>query len=406
MPIPTPFHSRTAPLCESHEWRNWSGYLAASLYEPVHDHEYYAIRNAAALIDVSPLYKYEVMGPDSLRLLDRIMTRNISKCSVGQVMYSPWCDDHGKVIDDGTIARLGPQHFRVTAAEPNLAWFQDCAIGLEVEVKDVSEALAALAIQGPNARRVLEAALSEIEMEGGLKRLRYYNLAQARMPGFPLTVSRTGYTGDLGYELWAAPEHAGELWDLLMERGQGYGIAPAGMAALDIARIEAGLLLISIDYISARRAAIEAQKSSPFELGLEWAVDLTKGSFIGRKALIAEQAAGAKWAFVGLEVNWGSMEKLFGEVNLVPQVAGRASRQAVPVYAGGGPLRMRQVGQATSHTFSPILKKYIALASLERLDAKPGNRVKFEITVEYTRLQAEATVTELPFFNPPRKRAL
>jgi aminomethyltransferase len=334
------------------------------------------------------------------------MTRNIGKCSVGQVMYSPWCDDHGKVIDDGTIARLGPQHFRVTAAEPNLAWFQDCTIGFEVEIEDVSEALAALAIQGPNARRVLEAVLSDIEVEGGLKRLKYYRLTQARTPGFPLTVTRTGFTGDLGYELWAAPEHAGELWDLLMEKGQGYGISPAGMVALDIARIEAGLLLISIDYISARRAAIEAQKSSPFELGLDWAVDLTKESFIGRRALTAERAAGSKWAFVGLEVDWVSMEKLFGEVNLVPQVAGRASRQAVPVYAGGGRLRMRQVGQATSHTFSPILKKYIALASLERPYAKPGNRVKFEITVEYNRLQAEATVMELPFFNPPRKRAL
>lgn len=405
MPLPTPFHSRTEPLCESHEWRDWSGYLAAALYEPVHEREYYAIRNAAALIDVSPLFKYEVSGPDAVLLLNRIMTRNLSKCALGQMMYSPWCDDNGKLIDDGTIARLAQDRFRITAAESNLAWFMDCALGLDVSMTDISEDLAALALQGPNARRVLQEVLSEIELggnqdHGSLDHLKYYRLARARTPDFTLEITRTGYTGDLGYELWVSPEHAGSLWDQLIEKGQGYGITPAGMVALDIARIEAGLPLIAVDYISTRRASIPEQKSSPYELGLGWAVDLSKESFVGRRALQEEQARGSKWAFVGLEVSWESLETLFDRVGLVPQLAGRASRTAIPVYAGG-----RQIGQATSHTFSPLLKKYIALASLEHRYAKIGQQVQVEITVEYTRQQAGAKVVRLPFFDPPRKKA-
>lgn len=402
MPIPTPFHSRTAPLCESHEWRNWSGYLAASLYEITHEREYYAIRNAAVLIDVSPLFKYEVSGPDAEKLVNRIMTRNGSQCRVGQVMYSPWCDDDGKVIDDGTITRLAADRFRITAAEPNIAWFLDCAIGMQVNVADVSEELAALAVQGPQARRVLAELFLEHKLDrNALENLRYYRLMQTRALGFPLAISRTGYTGDLGYELWVAPDNACSLWDRLVERGAVYGLTPAGMVALDIARIEAGYLLAGIDYISSRRALIETQKSSPYELGLGWAVDLGKDHFIGRQALKKEMVEGSRWAFAGVEIHWRSLEKLFGRVGLVPQVAGRASRQAAPVYAGG-----RQVGQATSHTFSPILKKYIALASLERPFAETGQKVEFEITVEYTRLQAEATVTRLPFYDPPQKRAV
>jgi aminomethyltransferase len=396
MPIPTAFHSRTGPLCESHEWRDWSGFLAAATYEHSHEREYYAIRNAAALIDVSPLYKYQVRGPQALQLVDRVMTRDLERCAVGQVMYSPWCDDQGKVIDDGTIARLGPDHFRITAADPNLAWFQDCGYGLEATVGDISRELAALAIQGPNARRILQRVTTGADLEA----LRYYRLAQASVGGIPVEISRTGYTGDLGYELWVAPEHAGQLWDLLMETGAVYGVAPAGMIALDLARIEAGLVLIQVDYISARQALIPAQMSSPYEIGLGWAVDLRKEAFVGCRALAEEKRRGSVWQLVGLEVDWGSLEVLFGEVDLVPRVAGRASRLAVPVYRDG-----RQVGQATSQAFSPILKKYIALATLESRVAAPGSRVEVEVTVEYSRRKAIARIVKLPFFDPPRKRA-
>lgn len=396
MPIPTPFHSRTAALNESHEWREWSGYLAASLYEPTHEFEYFAIRNAAALIDVSPLFKYEVRGPDALRLVNRIMTRDVARCAAGQVMYSPWCNDDGHVIDDGTLSRLELDCFRVTAADPNLVWFQDCGYGMDVTVKDVSTDLATLALQGPNSRKVLKEVVRGVDLDS----LKYYRLAQARVQDVPLTITRTGYTGDLGYELWVAPEYAGLLWDILYEKGQPYGISPAGMLALDIARIEAGLLLIQVDYISARHARIASQKSSPFELGLDWAVNLEKESFIGRKALLEEKQHGSKWKFVGLEVDWPSLEKVYAKEGLTPQVAGRASRSAVPIYKGG-----QQIGQATSQAFSPILKKYIALGTVEPQFAAPGTPVNMEVTVEYKRRKADAVITKPGLYNPPRKRA-
>lgn len=396
MPIPTPFHPYSAPLCESYQWRDWSGYLAASSYEIIHDREYYAIRNAAAMIDVSPLFKYELRGPDALKLADRIMTRDITQCKPGRVMYSPWCDDDGFVIDDGTISRLGEEHLRITAAHPNLAWFQDCGMGMDVEVSDVSASLAALALQGPNARKILRKVISGIDLQG----LKYYRLAHGHFSDGPITVSRTGYTGDLGYELWVDPQLAGSLWERLVQAGAGYGLQPAGMLALDIARIEAGLLLIDVDYISARKALIHEQKSTPFDLGLSWTVDLEHGDFVGRRALQEIKQRGSPWKFVGLEVNWESLEALFNAVDLAPQVAGPASRSAVPVYKNG-----RQIGQATSHTFSPILKKYIALATLETPYAAIGDQVEMEFTIEYVHRRASARVVEIPFYNPPRKRA-
>ncbi len=396
MPIPTPFHARTGAICESHEWRNWSGYLAASLYEPTHEREYYAIRNAAALIDVSPLYKYEISGPEAERLVNRIFTRDFSRCAVGQVRYTPWCDDDGKVIDDGTVARLEQNKFRVTAAEANLAWFQDCGYGMAVHVQDVTAELAALALQGPNARLILEPILQEVE----LKELKYYCFAEGSIRGIPLTISRTGYTGDLGYELWVSPRHALDLWDLLIERGVDFGITPAGILALDIARIEAGMIMNQVDYISSRKALIEEQKSSPFEIGLGWAVDLEKEDFVGRRALIEERRRGSAWRLVGLEVDWNDLEAVFRRWDLTPQVAGRASRSAVPIYRGN-----RQIGQMTSHTFSPWLKRYIGIGMARSREVREGDAVSVEVTVEYQRLRANAKIVRLPFINLPRKRA-
>jgi len=230
--------------------------------------------------------------------------------------------------------------------------------------------------------------------------LKYYRLAQGHAGTIPLTVSRTGYTGDLGYELWVDPQHAGALWDLLVETGKGLGLSPAGIIALDVTRIEAGMIMLQVDYISSRKALIEAQKSSPFEIGLEWAVDLKKGDFVGRKALLAEKKTGSKWKLVGLEVDWESLQELYGRYDLVPQLSGRASRLAVPLYRED-----QQIGQATSHTFSPILKKYIAIASVESQHATPGSQLEVEFTVEHSRQRAEAIIVRMPFFDPPRKRA-
>lgn len=395
MPIPTPFHPRTAPLVESYDWRDWAGYLAASLYEPAHEREYYAIRNAAGLIDITPLFKYEVTGPDAARLVDRVMTRNIARCGVGQVMYSPWCDEDGRVIDDGTVARLDENRFRITAADPSLRWFQDVGYGLKAEVTNVSDELAALALQGPLSRAVLQAAVAGAD----IGRLRYFRLAQAQIDGRDLTISRTGYTGDLGYELWLKPADATAVWDVLMDVGQGYGLLPAGMLALDIARIEAGMLLADVDYKSALKAVIPDQLSSPYELGLGWTVALDGADFIGKRALAREKVAGSPWAFVGVQVDWLDLERLFGAVDLPPKVAGRASRTAVPLYKHG-----QQIGQITSHAFSPILKEYIGIGTVRQAYGRPGLEVEMEFTIEYSRRLAKATLVKTPFFNPQRKR--
>ena len=384
----TPFHERTSALCASHAWRRWAGYVVASSYDLSHEREYHAIRGAAALFDISPLYKYRVRGKDAARLLDLVVTRNIQKLQVGQVGYTPWCDAAGKVLDDGTVARLGETEFRVTAAEPNLRWFEDNAAGLEVRIEDVSESIAALALQGPLSRAILA--------EGDLK---YFRIKESSVHGIPVQVSRTGYTGDLGYEIWCSAEHALPVWDALIEAGTPYGIVPAGMLALDVARIEAGLMLIDVDYVPARKALIDSQTSSPFELDLAWAVDLKKERFVGREALAAEAANGSQWRFVGIEIDWPSLESLYAEVGLATRLPGTAWRMSVPIYAGS-----EQAGYATSGGWSPLLKKYVALAHLRAQWAEPGTALDIEITVEHRRKRAVARVVKKPFLDLARKR--
>jgi aminomethyltransferase len=396
MPIPTPFFSRTFPLVESHEWRNWSGYLAAGVYEPSHEREYYAIRNSVAVIDVSPLYKYEIAGPDAFRLVDRIFPRDLSRCVPGHVLYSPWCDEDGKVIDDGTITCLDDGRFRITAADPSLYWFREVSYGFRAEVTDLSEELAALAVQGPNSRAVLKSIVADVDLD----RLGYFRMAEGQFNGSPVTVTRTGYTGDLGYELWLRPQDAERLWDMLMDTGRDYGVLPVGMVALDLARIEAGFLLVEVDYISAHHARTDEQKSSPYELGLGWTVDLNGDDFVGRHALVAEKAAGPAWRFIGLSVDWPELERLFDRADLPPQVAGRASRSSVPLYQDD-----LQIGQATSHAFSPILKEYIAIGTVSTRTTDFDRTVQMEVTVEHHRRQAQATIVKPPFFNPPQKRS-
>ncbi len=393
----TPFHSRTAPLCEAQNWRRWAGYLAASSYELTHEREYYAIRNSAALLDVSPLYKYHIGGRDAAKLLDRIVTRDVGKAQVGQVLYTTWCDGDGKVIDDGTVSRLDHQLFRLTAADPTYRWLGDNSRGLSVTIDDVSDRIAALALQGPNARVILEQAT-----ESDLSKLRFFRLTTATIRGIPVTITRTGYTGDLGYEIWMDAAHAVRVWDALIETGTPYAITPAGMLALDMARIEAGLLLIDVDYVSSRKALIEAQKSTPHELGLEWTVALGKPAFNGHRAIRAEVERGIAWRFVGIEVDWPSMEQLYLDMGLAPRLPTQAWRTSVPLYDTNSG---QQAGYASSGSWSPLLKRYIALAHLEAPYAELGNELMMEITVEHRRKRAKARVSKLPFFNPERKRA-
>jgi aminomethyltransferase len=395
MPIGTAVHARTFPLCESLNYREWSGYYAVSAYEGHHEHEYNAIRNASALIDVSPLFKYLVTGADAPRFVDRLITRDVAKMGVGQVFYTPWCDEHGKVIDDGTVARLGDTRFRWTAADPSLRWFRQNAAGLNVHVDDISEEIAALALQGPTSARVLR-AVSDADID----RLKYFRVTSGTIGGVRVDISRTGYTGDLGYEIWMPASHAVGVWDALMEGGRPFDIKPAGMLALDVARVEAGLLLIDIDFFSSKKALIEGQKYSPYEMGLGRLVSLGKGRFIGQQALAREHAAGSRRQIVGLQIDWSAVERIYEGLGLAPAVGATASRAAVPVYRGG-----QQVGKATTTTWSPVLKRMIALATIDRPHFAADTVLEMELTVEAVRHRVPATVVATPFFNPPRKTA-
>ena len=396
MPVGTAFHERTFQLCESLNYREWSGYYAVSSYEPHHEHEYNAIRNAAALIDISPLFKYRVSGKDATRLVDRIITRDMRKVSVGQVIYTPWCDEHGKVIDDGTVSRLKENTYRWTAADPSLRWFTQNAAGMEVQIEDISESVAALALQGPTSGRLLRSLVKEADIEN----LKYFRVTTGTIAGVAVEISRTGYTGDLGYEIWVPSVLAVKVWDALMEAGRAFDIHAAGMLALDVARIEAGLLLIEVDFNSSKKALIDEQKYSPFEMGLGRLVHTGKNRFIGQAALIAEQKRGQARELVGLEIDWPEVESLYETAGLPPAISPIASRVAVPVFKDGV-----QVGKATSSTWSPTLKKMIALATVKRDYTKPGTQLQFEITIEAKRHRAGAMVVKTPFFNPKRKTA-
>src|SRR5579862_7436693 len=263
VPVGTAFHERTLALCESLNYREWSGYYTVGVYEMTHEHEYNAIRNSAALIDISPLFKYRITGPDATKFVNRVITRDINKVAVDQVIYCCWCDPDGKVVDDGTITRLGENDYRWTAADPSLRWFSQNSLGLDVQIEDISEKTAALALQGPTSGKLLQAAA-----DADISNLKYFRVTHGRIAGVPVDISRTGYTGDLGYEIWVPWKDAIKVFDELMEKGRAFDIHPAGMVALDIARIEAGLILIEVDYISSKRAVIESQRYSPAEIGL------------------------------------------------------------------------------------------------------------------------------------------
>ena len=393
MPIGTAVHERTFPLCQSLNYREWSGFYAVSVYESHHEHEYNAIRNAAALIDVTPLYKYMITGPDATRFVNRVITREISKVGVDQVIYCCWCDEAGKIIDDGTITRLEENRYRWTAADPNLRWFRQNAIGLDVEIDDITEQVAALALQGPTSGKLLQ-SIANVPLEN----LKYFRKTSGRLGGVPVDISRTGYTGDLGYEIWIAWHDAVKVWDVLMEAGHRFDIHPTGMLALDVARIEAGLILADVDYVSSKKALIPSQKYTPAEVGLGKLVHYEKENFIGRRALLEEKKRGPGRLLVGLEIDWNEVESVFDRAGLAPQTPATASRVHVPVYKG-----REQVGKATSTTWSPLLKQLIALASVEPRCAAPGTRLHMEMTVEAVRHKVAATVRQLPFFNPPRK---
>ncbi len=395
VPVGTPFHPRTLALCESLNYREWSGYYAVSAYEAHHEHEYNAIRNGAALFDISPTLQVPRARAAAARLVNRVITRNAAAMAAGQVVYTPWCDEEGKVIDDGTVTRLAEDRFRWTAAEPSLRWMRQNAIGLDVTIDDVSEETAALAIQGPTAAGVLRAC-ADADIDG----LKYFRVTGGRIGGVAVEISRTGYTGDLGYEVWVPAAHALAVWDAVVTAGRAFDLKPAGMLALDVARVEAGLLLLDVDFQGSRKAMIEAQQYTPDEMGLGRLVDLEKGPFVGRDALDAERARGARRRIVGLEINWSEVEALYERFGLAPVAPAAASRVAVPVLRDG-----RQVGRATTTAWSPMLKRLIALATVDAPHTAAGTPLQFEITIEGVRHFVGASVVPTPFLNLRRKTA-
>jgi len=376
--LKTPFHARAAALCLGNQWGRWAGYTTVQVFTTVEE-EYFAIRNAATLFDLSPMIKYRIHGPDAMRYLDRLVTRSVSRIAVGQAAYVVWCDDAGKVLDDGTLFRLGETEFQLNAQERHLCWLRDGALGYDVTIEDSSAAIAALALQGPTSCAVLKALdLADIET------LPPYRLRSYALDGAPLTVSRTGFTGDLGYELWTAPETALALWDALVEAGRPHGLRAIGGAALEMARVEAGFIQTNGDFVSADAALRPSRGRSPFEIGLGWMVDFDKGHFNGRRALLAERARGSRYRLVGLDIDYNK-----------PAVDTLIYR------------RRRRVGQVTSALWSPTCKRNLAIATLDADCPDDGLWADIYVAKElkWERIKAACRVVPRPFFNPARRWA-
>lgn len=396
MSVGSAFDERTLELNVRRQWREWSGVFSSSAYAPHIDIEYNAIRNAVALIDVSPLFKYRVSGPDADRLVDRVITREATAVKPGRVIYTPWCDSEGRVIDDGTLMRLDDGAWFWTAAEGQLRWLRLNARGLDVQIEDRSDALAALAVQGPLSRELLQAAA-----QTDLSELRFFGRRELSIGGVSIDVSRTGYTGDLGYELWMPMADALTVWDALTEAGTAYAARPVGILALDVVRVEAGLIMAGVDYTSVHHALTREQSYSPYELGLGDLVKLDKDvPFVGRDALRAEQAAGGpERRLVGLDLDWADLERLYSNHGLSPALSAEAWRDEIPIYDFG-----EQVGRATSGSWSLVLKKNLAIGTVAAASAALGTELEMEWTVEGERGTIGAEVVDLPFFDPPRKR--
>ncbi|MCZ6898985.1 MAG: aminomethyltransferase family protein [Bacteroidetes bacterium] len=399
MPIKSPFFPRMLELCTSMKWKEWAGYYAVSSYQVLHDPEYFAFRNSAGLLDVTPLFKYKVQGKDAAAYLSQIMVRNIRKLNVGRVVYLCWCTHEGKVVDDGTVMRRDDQEFFVTSADPCYSWFSRFLRGYEVTLEDVTGEVAGLALQGPTSREILK-QVCDADLDG----LKFFGTLKTQIKDFEVNLSRTGYTGDLGYEIWVDNQHALKLWDTLINTGKVYGIRPAGLDALDVTRVEAGLILKNVDYYNALHVLIEDRKSSPYDLSLGWIVNLDREPFNGQAALKTEKEQGSKWAIVGLDLDWPEIEVLYNKCGLPPEIGNTAWRMSIPIYSVSS--ARQQIGYATSGTWSPILKKNIALATIRAPYSQLGAKVKIEMTVEHQRHTVTATVHKPQFFDPDRKKSL
>ena len=395
----TPFHERTNALNETQLWSHWSGHLAADRYQMSDKFEYFAVRNAAGLFDSSPLYKYRITGRDAERFLGGILARDIRACPPGHAQYTCWLDDRGFVIEDGVILRLGKEEYLLTSAEPNFAYFADRIGRMDVAIEEVSHDMGTLALQGPRSRDLLKRLVPQME------KIPYFGVAKGEIGGAGVTVSRTGYSGDLGYEIWIDTPDALHVWDTLWDSMDGHGVLPFGLAALYMLRIEAGLLLLEADYDSSRFAWNDAHRSTPIELGFGWMfrdIATDDRPFIGRRALERELAdKTSRWKMSGLVVDWRDYDRVYNEAGLIPPKDHAPVVEDWMLYDDD----YQRVGYATSFMYSPMLQRHIAIARVRPDFAKVGTKVMLEFTVDHHYEQVAAHVARLPLYNPERKTA-
>ncbi len=396
----TPFHERLAPMNRTGLWAHWSGYLSAVKYDTSSKHEYFAIRNGVGVFDTSPLFKYWIRGRDSERFLAGVLTRDIRKCRPGHAQYSVWCDDRGFVLEDGVFFRHSDNEYFLTAARPNLGYLSDLAVGYDVAIEDVSDEYGALAVQGPRSRAALATLAPEVND------LAYFDHAAAKIGSTAVRISRTGYTGDLGFEVWVPSEEAETVFDAIMDAGRGHGMRPFGEEALLMARIEAGLILIDVEFGSSRLAYTDQERFTPKELGLGWmlrGIDSDDRPFIGRDAIRRELAEKtSRWAMTGLVVDWRDFDRLHAEAGLItPKDPVPLPWESMLYDVDSGD----QVGYATTLMYSPVLQRHIGLARVQPQYAAPDSEVHVEITIDHEYQRARASTARVPLFNPERKTA-
>ncbi|MEM9774299.1 MAG: aminomethyltransferase family protein [Chloroflexota bacterium] len=402
MPKTTHFHPRTGLLNHPQIWENWAGYLVAPQYQHSELSEYYSVRNSAGLLDTSPLFKYKFSGPDAETFLMYAMARDIRKCKPGRAQYTIWCDEDGYVVEDGVIMQVTVGEYWLTAAEPNLRYFRQIARKKEfdVQIDDITTAYGILALQGPHSLSILN------ELTSDLKGIRFFRLAHTQIDGHNVVISRTGYTGDLGYELWIPKDSCVAVWDALMSAGDGHNITPMGLHALKMARIEAGLLLLDIDFSSARFAWTDAQRDTAHELGWGWMFkDLTKDDrdFIGRPAIEAEIAnKTSRWKTVGLIIDWNDYQAKHREAGIMPPMDGVFNEGTMNIYKISD-IPWEYAGYATCMMYSSLLRSHIAIAKLPLDMCEPGTEVDLEVSIIRRSVNIKARVAKLPFFDPARK---
>ena len=399
MILTSPFHERTSARNETGLWSHWSGHLAADRYQMSDKFEYFAVRNSAGVFDTSPLYKYRIHGRDAERFLAGVLARDIRGCAPGNAQYTVWCDDRGFVVEDGVILRPGRDEFLLTSAEPNLAYFSDLIGRDQVSIEEVSHDYGVLAIQGPRSRDLLARLVPDVAT------LAFFGLASGTIAGAPVTVSRTGYSGDLGYEIWVPSSDALKVWDVLWESMEGHGVLPFGLAALYMLRIEAGLLLLDVDFSSSRFAWTDEDRSTPIELGWSWMFKDLAGddrAFIGRRSLERELSdRTSRWRLTGLQVDWADYDRIYAGAGLIPPKDHTPVQEEMFVYDDEG----HQVGYATSFMYSPILQRHIAIARVRPELAAAGTPVRLEMDVNHRYEYVAAHTARLPLYNPAQKTA-